>query len=270
MTFDIFHVDWITVDIIIIVLLILLLIGVKVLKEVYRWRFFFSNASTIRRVDRLPDINTQFSTISIKKCALIMSNISQQENLTKPTIIIIRRYRKLMLLKALTEAFCSFGYSVINLQLRSLPNSGTNGMASEVEEELHQTFPAIIKYYNQDIDTVNQEYNVIDFNKRLLPYNFLLKDSDCRSLILINPRLESYNLGVISTLLNDSNKYPQLITIFSEKLNPVFKNKKVKKILLDDETFKNSKHTIIQKAKSRFKNYETILLSIIIRYIEKK
>lgn len=269
MTFNIFQVDWITVDIIIIVLLILLLIGVKVLKEVYRWRFFFSTASTIRRVDRLPDINTQFSTISIKKCSLIKSNISQQEVLTKPTIIIIRKYRKLMLLKALTEAFCSFGYSIIDVQIRTSTNSGTNGMVSEVEEELHQTFPAIVKFYNQDIDKVNQIYNVIDFNKRLLPYNLLLKNSDCKSLILINPRLKSYNMEVILTLLNDSNKYPQLITIFSEKLNPVFKNKKLKKILLDDETYKNIKHTIIQKAKSTFKYYETVLLGIIIRYIEK-
>lgn len=76
-------------------------------------------------------------------------------------------------------------------------------------------------------------------------------------------------MEVMLTLLNDSNKYPQLITIFSEKLNPVFKNKKLKKILLDDETYKNIKHTIIQKAKSTFKYYETVLLGIIIRYIEK-
>ncbi len=269
MTFDIFQVDWITVDIIIIILLILLLIGVKVLKEIYRWRFFFSNTSTIRRVDRLPDINTQFSTLSIKKCTLTRSNISQQEDLKKPTIIIIRRYRKLILLKALTEAFCSFGYSVINVQLRTLNKCGTNGIASEVKKELYQIFPAIVKFYNQDIDNANQNSTVIDFNKRLLPYNLLLKDLGCRRLILINPRLKSANLEILLTLLNGSNKYPQLITIFSERLNPVFKNKKFKKILLDSETFKNTPHTIIQKAKSTFKNYETILLSIIIRYIEK-
>ncbi|MBY8987968.1 MAG: hypothetical protein KGD61_05900 [Candidatus Lokiarchaeota archaeon] len=269
MAFDIFQVDWITVDIIIIVLLILLLIGVKVLKEVYRWRFFFSNASTIRRVDRLPDINAQLSTISIKKCTLTKSSDTPQEDLTKPTIIIIRKHRKLMLLKTLTEAFCSFGYSVINIQLRTLTNSRINGLASEVEEELQQTFPAIIKFYNRDFDLLNQNYNVIDFNKRLLPYNLLLKDSDCRNLILINPRLKSYNLDLIITFLNNLNKYPQLFTIFSENLNPIFKNKKVKKILLNVETFKNTKHTIIQKAKSTFKYYETMLLSIIIRYIEK-
>ena len=97
MTFDIFQVDWITVNIIVIALLIPLVIGVKVLKEVYRWRFFFSNPSTIKRVDSLLDINNQFSLISIIKCTLTKSSVFQQEDLTKPTIIIIRRNRKLML-----------------------------------------------------------------------------------------------------------------------------------------------------------------------------
>ena len=269
MTFDIFQVDWITVDIIIIVLLILLLIGVKVLKEIYRWRFFFSNASTIRRVDKHPDINAQFSTIFIKKCSLTKSTVSQKEDLTKPTIIIIRRYRKLMLLKALTEAFCSFGYSVISVRLKSLASNKTNKIALEVEKELQQTFPAILKFYNHDIDIMIQNYNIIEFNKRVLPYNLLLRDSACKNLFLINPRLKPYNQDLLMTLLKYSNKYPRLITIFSEKLNPILKNKKAIKIVLNNDTFKNTKHTIIQKSKSTFKYYETILLSKIIRYIEK-
>jgi len=72
------------------------------------------------------------------------------------------------------------------------------------------------------------------------------------------------------TLISDSNKNSDLITIFSENLNPFFKNKNVEKILHDNETFKYSKYTIIQKTKSTFKYYETLLLSEIIRYIEKQ
>ena len=269
MTFDIFQVDWITVDIIIIVLLILLLIGVKVLKEVYRWRFFYSNPSTIRRVDNLVDINKQFSSISIKKCTLTKSSVFQQEDLIKPTIIIIRRNRKLMLLKALTEAFCAFGYDVLNVQLKILTKNGTELMTSDIEKELRQTFSVIIMFYNQDTHLVSQNYNVIDFSKEVMPLNLLLKDSHCKNIILINPCLNSYNLETLLTLLNDSKIFSKIITVFSEKLNPFFKNKNVKKILLSNETFKNSKHTIIQKAKSTFRYYETLLLSVIIRYIEK-
>ena len=89
-------------------------------------------------------------------------------------------------------------------------------------------------------------------------------------VILINPRLKSYNIDGYLTLLSDSNKDSNLITIFSENLNVFFKNKNVKKILHDDEAFKHSKYTIIQKARSTFKYYETMLLSVIIRYIEKQ
>jgi len=270
MTFDIFQVDWITVDIIIIVLLILLLIGVKVLKEVYRWRFFFSNPSTIRRVDNLLDINNQFSSISIKKCTLTKSSVFQQEDLTKTTIIIIRRKRKLMLLKALTEAFCTLGYNVITVRLKMLTKNRTELMTSDIEKEFQQTFSAIIMFYNQDTHLGGQNYNVIDFSKEIMPLNVVLKDNHCKNIILINPRLKSYNLETFLTLLDDSNKFYRIITIFSEKLNPFFKNRYVKKILLSNETFKNSKHTIIQKAKSTFKYYETLLLSVIIRYIEKQ
>jgi len=115
-----------------------------------------------------------------------------------------------------------------------------------------------------------QNYNVIDFSKEIMPLNVVLKDNHCKNIILINPRLKSYNLETFLTLLDDSNKFYRIITIFSEKLNPFFKNRYVKKILLSNETFKNSKHTIIQKAKSTFKYYETFLLIVIIRYIEKQ
>ena len=270
MTFDIFQVDWITVDIIIIILLILLLIGVKVLKETYRWRFFFSNVSTIRRVDNLLDINDQFSSISIKKCNLTISSVFQREDLKNPTIILIRRYRKLMLLKALKEAFCTSGYNVISLRLKMVTKNMTKRLISDIEIELQQTLPAIIMFYNQDDNLLSQRYNVIDFTKKILPLNLLLKDRQCRNIILINPRLKSYDLEVYLTLINDSNKNSKLITIFSEKLNPFFKNKIVKKILPDNETFKYTKYTIIQKTKSTFKYYETLLLSVIIRYIEKQ
>ncbi len=270
MTFDIFQVDWITVDIIIIVLLILLLIGVKVLKEIYRWRFFFSNISTIRKVDNFLYINNKVSSISIKKSNLTTSSVFQQEDLIKPTLVIIKGYRKLMLLKALTEAFCTSGYNVISLRLKIANKNISERLKSNIKKELQQTFPNIIMFYNQDVNLLSQNYIVIDFTKKVLPLNLLLSDIYCRNIILINPRLKFYNLEVYLNLLSDLNQNSKFITIFSEKLNPFFKNKKVKKILHYKETFKYTNYTIIQKTKSTFKYYETLLLSEIIRYIEKQ
>jgi len=269
MASNIFQVDWITIDLIIIVLLILLLIGVKIFKEIYRWRIIFSNVSTIRKVDNLLGINNQFSSLYIKKCNLTTSSVFQQENLIKPTIIFISSYRKIMLLKALTEAFCTSEYNVINLRLKMLTKNVTGRLISNIEKELPQIFPATITFFNQDVNLLSHVYNIIDFTKKALPLSVLLKDSHCRNIILINPRLKSCNLNVYLSSLKDSNKNSELIRIFSEKSNPFFKNKRLKKILLDNETFKFTKYTIIPKTKSKFKYYETLLFSIIIRYIEK-
>ena len=230
---------------------------------------FFSNSTTVRRVDNFLDINPQLLTIPIKKCTLTMSSVFQQENLKKPTIIIIRRNRKLMLLKTITEAFSLLGYNVITIQFRTKINIKTNRITSELKKELYETIPSIIKFYNNEVDLVKKNCNVIDFNRRLIPYNYLLKNSDCRDLILINPLLNSHNLELMLTILKEFKKYPQLITIFSKNLNPIFKNRKIEKIFMKNEAFKNTQRTIIQKAKSTFKNYETILLSVVIRYIEK-
>ncbi|MHA1471560.1 MAG: hypothetical protein ACTSQW_00515 [Promethearchaeota archaeon] len=268
MTFDIFQLDWITIDIIIILLLILLLIAVEVLKEIFRWRFSFSNVSTVRRVVSQLNLNNHFSSILIKNCRLNESSVFQQEDLRKPTIFIIKGYRKLMLLRVLTEAFCTSGYKVINLRLKIPSINERKRFKSDVEKELHQVFPFIIKSYNQNSNLLEQNFIIIDFTKKMLPLNILLKDLHCRNIILINPCLNASNLEGILTSSNDLNENSKLITIFSEKLNLFFKNKNAKKILLKSETFKNNKHTIVQKAKSTFKYYETLLFSVIIRYLE--
>jgi hypothetical protein len=174
-----------------------------------------------------------------------------------------------MLLKALTEAFCVFGYRVITIQVRSFTKIRKTKFTSETEKKLSQVIPSIISYYNKDVNLVRNNYSIIDFNHRGLPYDLLLKNSYCKKLILINPLLNSYNLEMMSKLFRDSNRYPQLITIFSENLNPILKNKKITKIFIDSEVFESTRHTILQKAKSTFKNYETILFSLIIRYIKR-
>lgn len=268
MTFDIFQLDWIAIDIIIILLLILLLIAVEVLKEIFRWRFSFSNASTVGRVVSHLNLNNHFSSILIKNCSLNESSVFQQEDLRKPTIFIIKGYRKLMLLRVLTEAFCTSGYKVINLRLKMRSINERKRFKSDVKKDLHQVFPYIIDSYNQNSNLLKQYYNVIDFTKKRLPLDILLKDHHCRNIILINPCLSAFNLDGSLTLSNDLNENSKLITIFSENLNPFFNNRNAKKMLLRSDAFKNNKHTIIQKAKSTFKYYETLLFSAIIRYIE--
>jgi hypothetical protein len=269
MTSSIFQLDWITIDINIIILLILLLIGAKILKELYRWRFFFTITSTYRRIDSFLDINPKSSAIPIKKCTLTMSSEIRKEKGTKPTIILIKRNRKLMLLKALTEALCTFGYIVINVKVKTLADIRKFWFAPELEQELSDAIPSILKFYSIDVDIGSNTCTIIDITKKFLPHYLLLKNLDCISLILINPELNSINLDSLMISLSKFKRNIQLITIFSEKLNLFLKNKNVKKIFSNNVSLKNTKYSIIQKAKSTFKYYETVLLSTIIRYIEK-
>ena len=267
---DIFQLDWITIDIYIIILLIVLLIGAKILKEVYRWRFFFSRTSTLRRVDYFVNINPKSSSVPIKKCSLTMSSKIKQEKLTKPTIFLIKRYRKPMLLKALTEAFCTFGYVVINIKIRAFTGIRKYQFTPENEQELIDAIPSILKFYSIDVDIGSNRCTIIDISKNNLPYFLLLKNLDCISLILINPQINSIDLDSLKLLISKFNRHIQLITIFSEKLNLIVKNKNIKKILSNNVALNNTTYSIIQKAKSTFKNHETVLLSTIIRYIEKQ
>jgi len=242
MAFNIFRVDWILVDTIIIILLVLLLISVKIFKEAYRWRFSLSNEFLTRTTAKSLSFNLDRPSIYIKKWNLTKSKVIQEEISSKPSIFIIRTHRKQMLLKILTEGL------------------------------IQQIIPSFLTIYNQDLHLLSQRYVVVNFDKKIIPYNFITKDSNSVKLILINPRLNLGNIKIMQTLETVSNPQFQLFIIFSERLNPFFKNRNSNKKILSNKTLKNSnkfKYHTIQKAKSTFKYYETVLLSIIIKNIDK-
>ena len=64
MSTDIFQLDWIFIDTIIIILLILLLLGVKVYKLTHRWRFSFSNEALEYTIYRKPPLKINDQSIS--------------------------------------------------------------------------------------------------------------------------------------------------------------------------------------------------------------
>jgi len=82
MSKDIFQLDWIFIDTIIIVLLILLLLGVKLYKLTHRWRFSFSNEALEFISYRKPPLEINNQSISTSKWTLTR-NISLREELTK-------------------------------------------------------------------------------------------------------------------------------------------------------------------------------------------
>ena len=273
MAFDIFRVDWILVDTIIIILLVLLLISVKIFKEAYRWRFSLSNEFLTRTTAKALSFNLDRPSIYIKKWNLTKSKVIQEEISSKPSIFIIRTHRKQMLLKILTEGLSTYGFNVVNIWLKIKADKGKSKTIRDIERKIQQIIPSFLTIYNQDLHLLSQRYVVVNFDKKIIPYNFITKDSNSVKLILINPRLNLGNIKIMQTLETVSNPQFQLFIIFSERLNPFFKNRNSNKKILSDKTLKNSnkfKYHTIQKAKSTFKYYETVLLSIIIKNIDNK
>ncbi len=273
MAFNIFRVDWILVDTIIIILLVLLLISVKIFKEAYRWRFSLSNEFLTRTTAKSLSFNLDRPSIYIKKWNLTKSKVIQEEISSKPSIFIIRTHRKQMLLKILTEGLSTYGFNVVNIWLKIKADKGKSKTIRDIERKIQQIIPSFLTIYNQDLHLLSQRYVVVNFDKKIIPYNFITKDSNSVKLILINPRLNLGNIKIMQTLETVSNPQFQLFIIFSERLNPFFKNRNSNKKILSNKTLKNSnkfKYHTIQKAKSTFKYYETVLLSIIIKNIDNK
>lgn len=273
MAFDIFRVDWILVDTIIIILLVLLLIGVKIFKEAYRWRFSLSNEFLTRTTAIALSSNLDRSSIYIKKWNLTKSKVIQEEISSKPSIFIIRTHRKQMLLKILTEGLSTYGFNVVNIWLKIKADQEKSKTIRDIEREIQQIIPSFLSIYNQNLHFLSQRYVVVNIDKNIIPYNFITKDSNSVKLISINPQLNLVNLKIMQTLETVSNPQFQLFFIFSELLNPFFKNRNLDKKILSDKTLKNSnkfKYHTIQKAKSTFKYYETVLLSILIKNLDNK
>lgn len=271
MTFDIFRVDWILVDTIIIILLVLLLISVKIFKEAYRWRLSLSNEFLTRRTAKSLSFNLDRPLIYIKKWNLTKSKVIREEISSKPSIFIIRKHRKQMLLKILTEGLSTYGFNVVNIWLK-IKDKGKSKTIRDIEREIQQILSSSLLINNQDLHLLSQRYVVVNFDKKIIPYNFITKNSNSVKLILINPRLNLVNLKIIQNLETVSNPQFQLFIIFSERLNPFFKNWNSNKKILSYKTLKNTnkiKYHTIQKTKSAFKYYETVLLSIIIKNLDK-
>jgi hypothetical protein len=273
MAFNIFQVDWILVDTIIIILLVLLLVGVKIFKEAYRWRFSLSNEYLTRTTAKALSFNLDRPSIYIKKWNLTKSKVLQEEISSKPSLFIIRTCRKQRLLKILTEGLSTYGFNVVNIWLNIKADKGKSKKIRDIEREIQQIIPSFLSIYNQNLHLLSQRYVVVNFDKKIIPYNIITKDSNSFKLISINPRLNLANLKIMQTLETVSNPQFQLFIIFSERLNPILKNRNSNKKILSDKNLKNSNkfkcHTI-QKAKSTFKYYETVLLSIIIKNIDNK
>ncbi len=272
MSNDIFQLDWIFIDTIIIVLLILLLLGVKLYKLTHRWRFSFSNEALEFISYRKPPLEINNQSISTSKWTLTRNLSLREEINKKPLIIILRTNYKKRILYILTEGLSSYGFNVINLRLKIRLDKNNNLFDKALLDNIRHLISTVIDFFKEIDSEFNLNYLLLNYSKSSLSYTSILTDPKNCGMILINPKLNNENIKNYNDIFKSSPLNSQLYTIFSKRSIFILNNKNLKRLLSLYNHQKEKKLNIItiKKAKYSFNYYETILLGMIISLIENK
>ena len=90
-------------------------------------------------------------------------------------------------------------------------------------------------------------------------------------LLFINPKIQKTYIKTIFRFLLDENVNQKCLIIFSKKKLFIFNNKNFIKFLklIPDYKERNLNIKVLEKSRNSFKYYETILLGIIIDFLDK-
>ena len=267
---DIFQLNWVFVDTVIIILLILLLLGVKLFKATHRWRLSFSNNNLEFYSFSKTPANLKSRFIKIKHWSITKNSPIIKNNNKTPLILILRTNVKRKLIKILTEGLSSYGFTIINAKIKIKYNSKTGNelIKSEVKSLISSAFDFFEK--KGLINTF--DHLTINYSKSFVPPTAILSEPDNIGLILINPKINKMNIGRFKEIQINSLQYPRLFYIFSKKNIFILKNRSLKRLIKesDDKNTIIAKLTTLERSNRNFKYYETILLGTIIDIIENK
>lgn len=267
---DIFQVDWVFVDTVIIVLLFLLLFGVKVFKATHRWRSFFSNEALERLYFPTAHKKIKNPFVFTKKWSFTRNSYLNKEFSMVPSILILRTKYKRKFLRILTEGLSSYGYNVINIKIKIKPDTNLNILNKKVMDEVKSFTSIVLDYFKQNGLITNSNYFLLNYSTSSIPYRAILSDSKNVGMILINPKLNTQNINNFRDIIKEFQQNTQLYTIFSKKSIFIIKNKNLKRFLKEIYPQKkiNLKLLTLGKAKNSFKYYETIVLGMIIEILD--
>ncbi|MFX1388814.1 MAG: hypothetical protein ACFE9Z_01980 [Promethearchaeota archaeon] len=267
---SIFQIDWVFIDTIIIILLILLLVIVKIYKSTNRWRNKFSNQNIVQKTVCNTYKRFQNQFFSLKKCKLTTKSSLIGNPYDFPFILIIRSKKKRKLLNFLTEGLTTYGFNVLNLniKLKSKPNINTiDKQTNDIYMSLISTLKDIIK---REELLFNSSYILLSHSESYIYHNLLKFDSNNKGIILINPRLNWESCKNNQNQSQDFCLKSHLYAIFSKKSFFFLKNKHldnyVKKRV--DKNPQDFNILTIENTGRSFKYYETIILSMILDIIE--
>jgi len=267
-----FQVDWVFVDTVIIILLFLLLLGVRIFKSTHRWRSSFSNEALEYYSFPKPYDVGRIHYIKTKHCSLTRNSSLHKQYDKCPLILILRTKFKRHLTKIITEGLSSYGFNVINLKLNIKLDSSSNTLNRTINDEVKSLISLILDYFKHEGFIANSRYILLNLSKPFFPNTEILTDPEKIGLLLINPRMNKYNIGSLKEIFLTSPQYTQLFYIFSKKNFFILKNNNLKHFIKEfDENITNKAELItLEKSTKSFKYYETILLGIIIDILETK
>lgn len=272
MNLDIFRLNWILIDTIIIILLLLALVLVKIFKETFRYRSSLSNEALECIKSEKSGMNFSKYRFIDKNWSLIVNKAKNNRIITKPLIVLIRANKRKKLIHVLSEGLGSCGFNVLNIKIHSKLFSHYIAVNKSIIKEISDISTQLIKFYKDEEFTLNPNYFLISYHKSNLSYISAISDTNNQGLIMINPKITKARNGNLHKMLNNIDVNSSLYIIFNKKSIFNLTNKNYKKFLREFNESKNKilKIITLEKARSSFKYYETILLGILVNIIENK
>lgn len=270
MNLDIFRLNWILIDTIIIILLLLALVFVKIFKETFRYRSSLSNeALECIKSEKLGMNFSKYGYID-KNWSLIVNKAKNNRNSTKPLIVLIRVNKRKKLIHVLSEGLGSCGFNVLNLKIQSKFFSHYSTLNKSIIEEISDFLTQLIKFSKHEEFTLNPNYFLINYHKSNLSDISAISDMNNQGVVLINPKLAGARNGNLPKMLNNVDVNSSLYVIFNKKSIFNLTNTNYRKFLREFNESKNNflKIITLENARSSFKYYETILLGILVNIIE--
>lgn len=263
MTFDIFRVDWILVDSIIIILLIIILCSIKIYKYKHRWRNSITNNS-LNKISLDPDnIELKNNEIYVKKCTLLFNQAIQEIHPDLPIIFIVSSHSLHYLPFAILEGLCSYGFTVIYMIIKKR-KSFFKKKDLTLEHKNQKNGSSIFNNLKRTDPKINHHYWIINFDSCISNNEIQSEVFKQIGIIHINPSYDYF----LSNWIN-SDKKIKIDLIFSKKSYLCFRNRKISKFmrLISQLNLELEKITVLEHTNVYFKNNETTLLAKLIAII---
>ncbi|MFX1274000.1 MAG: hypothetical protein ACFFBP_02145 [Promethearchaeota archaeon] len=265
---DIFRLDWILIDSIIIIILLIILFGVKVFIKKTRWRNSFSHIELLKKKIKDHNLSRIGEFYSIRRINLVSNlKLSKHEPIENTIITFLKNEGK-KIHKLLIRGLSSYGFDVVNVNIDF--KNKINGLEEIYHKEalanLIIELKAILQKYKLNLNSYTL---ILDSKAMFLKYS-MLSSINNKALILINPKINKFLIRKLSNILSDTNLKQKLLIIFSKKSFFFLNNINLKKFLklYPDYEKRDLNIKIIEKSRKLFKYYETFLLGMVIDFLE--